>query len=587
MKPMPAWKAALRLIRYQRQVYVLVLVAMLFYSLLVQGQAVAIQRFFDLLGGTTPVSISVWGLVGVLIAVRAARSIANLINLRMRTYFFVRTMTLMRRNLLAHILSRPGARALPGSPSEALSRFKGDVQELSQFTPFITEFISNAAYNIIAILTMLSISVPVTLVALAPFIIVTGIANLAGKRVQTYHNASREAAGVVSGFIGETFNAVQAIQVAGAEDGVIAHFEKLNDIRRRASLRDVLFWQLLQSSTANAVSISTGLILLLSSQMIREGKFTVGDFALFVYSLENMGYFIGLFGVVVILYRQVGVAVQRMSKLTEGAEADTFIKATPIYLNGMPPEPAVTREASDALHRLDAHNLTYHYPGTNSGIEQVSLHLERGAIVVVTGRVGSGKSTLLRALLGLLPLDSGEIEWNGERITAPDNFMTPPRVAYTPQLPHLFSDTLEYNILLGLPNNPMDIQQAIKAAVMEPDLATMDHGLETMIGKKGVKLSGGQAQRTAAARMFIRQPELLVFDDLSSALDVETERLLWQNIAAQEGRTCLAVSHRRVALQQADHIIVLKNGCVAAEGKLDVLLETSAEMRELWQDQRE
>jgi ATP-binding cassette, subfamily B, bacterial len=583
MRPMPTWKAVLRLVRYEKHAYAFVVVAMLFYSLLVQAQAIAIQHFFDLLAGTAPQTIGLWELVAVLLLVRVARSIANLINLRMRTFFFVRTMTLMRKNLLAHILSRPGARALSGSPGEALSRFKGDVQELSKFTPFISEFISNGAYIIIAIVTMLSISIPVTLVALAPFIIVTVIANLAGRRVQVYHNATREAAGSVSSFLGETFNAVQAIQVAGAEDGVIAHFAKLNDSRRRASLRDTLFWQLLQSSTANAVSISTGLILLISSQMIRDGHFTVGDFALFVYSLENMGYFITLFGMIIFLYRQVGVAIQRMSRLTEGAPPDTFVQRTPMFLKGMAPEAPLIRQPADTLHTLEARRLTYHFPGTTSGIENISLRLKRGAIVVVTGRVGSGKTTLLRALLGLLPLDGGEIRWNDQPVPAPDTFMIPPRVAYTPQIPHLFSDTLHYNILLGLEKSSPEVDEAIRAAVMQPDLAGMEQGLDTLIGTKGVKLSGGQAQRTAAARMFIRQPELLVFDDLSSALDVETERLLWQNIAAQTGRTCLAVSHRRAALQQADHIIVLKNGLVEAEGKLDTLLETCAEMRDLWQ----
>ncbi|MEZ4863333.1 MAG: ABC transporter ATP-binding protein [Caldilineaceae bacterium] len=555
------------------------------------------KAFFDLLTGEAPAGLTLPTLIALLLGLALIRVGAVYLDVFVGNKTGLRIRGLIQRNLLARILERPGARALPTSVGEALSTLRDDVETMWG-AGWAFDVLAYLIFALGGLAILLWVSVRVTLLVFLPIVAVLVLAHRARTQLQHVREASRAATAQVTGALGEIFGAAQAIQVAGAEAHVIAHLRQLSANRRQAMLRDQWVNLALNAAFANIAGLGAGLTMLVAATALRSGEFTIGDFALFATYLMQVTEMTGFLGWMVATYQQTGVAFRRAVALLQGAPAATLVAHHPVPLTEpLPPLPVVVKEAEDVLEELVVRDLTLHYPDGTLGIADISFTLPCGSLTVITGRIGAGKTTLVRTLLGLLTPTHGALYWNGKPITTPATWCVPPRVAYIPQTPTLLSGTLRENILLGLAADEAHLTQAIHHAVLERDLAEFPAGLETVIGARGVRLSGGQIQRTAAARMFVRAlgvfpclfgearaqgsaTELLILDDLSSALDVETEQLLWQRLlagaattATQNGRpgmahapwpqlptTYLVVSHRPAVLERADQILLLESG---------------------------
>ncbi|MCB9176194.1 MAG: ABC transporter ATP-binding protein [Caldilineae bacterium] len=566
--------------------------ASLMFYLMPLLPGLVVRRIFDRL--QLDPSAALGPLLAILAGVAVGRMVQLLLAVCVENGVHLYAGTLLRANLLEQVLRQPGARPLPASTGEAQSRLRDDVDALVRFLTWTLDPIGQGVVLLVALLLLARIDARFTLAVFLPLVLVLALVNAASRKVRGLRQAARGAAAEVSGLIGESLAAATAIQVAGAEARVVGRLTELNAERRRSALRDALLDNALRSVSYYAAGISTALLLLVAARAMREGRFSVGDFALFAAYLEWIATVIGMFGHYLTQYRQTGVSITRLTDLMQGAPARSLVRHRPVHLRGPMPALAAPEPADRPFLELVVHGLSCRYPDGGRGIEAVSLRVPAGAFVVVAGPVGAGKSTLLRALLGLLPRQAGTILWNGVAVEDPANIMVPPRCAYTPQVPRLFSESLRDNLLLGLPAGPDDaaLTVAIHAAVLENDLAAMADGLDTRLGPRGARLSGGQVQRVAAARMFLRRPQLLVFDDLSSALDLQTEAELWRRLfrgdarptAATERPTCLVVSHRHAALRRADEILLMDAGRIVDRGRLAALLERSPLMRALWSE---
>ena len=578
-----------RLILYRPWLYLAAFLLWSCTTLLGMAPGFFMKIFFDILTNESPLRIGVWALAALVIAQVFAHIALLLAGAITDILHRFSISTLLHRNLLSQILSFPGAQAIPCSPGEAISYFRDDVETAEEGFSWLVDQTAVLISAVVAIVVMVGINARMAALVLLPLFTVVTVARVVNGRVERNRRRSRQGTERVTGALGEILAGIQAIQIANAESSVSDYFRRLSDERQKRVVKDSITTRLLEALYSNTATLAMGIMLVLAAEMMRVSRFSVGDFALYVYLTQTLTRFTAHVGNFIANYKRTQVSFDRLKSLLQRSSVEALVQHHPVYLRGeLPKIPYSEKTGKDTLHRLEVRGLSFSYRELSDeqrgshGIQDMYFELNRGDFVVVTGRTGSGKTTLLRTLLGLLPKDDGDILWNGELVSDPASFFVPPRSAYTAQVPLLFSESVKDNIVMGLPDERIDLQQAIQSAVLEEDIAAMRSGTDTIIGPKGVKVSGGQRQRIAAARMFVRDTELLVFDDLSSALDVDTEKRLWERLFELKHVTCLVVSHRKPAFQRATSIIVLKDGRMVAQGSLESLRESSGEMKRIW-----
>jgi ATP-binding cassette subfamily B protein len=525
----------------------------------------ALGRAFDALSDGRTDAVVAWAVAMVVGEVVRMASIQ--IGAVLWTRSWVHIQTLLRANMLAAQLASGGREAgTPvGSAGESLTHFRDDTEDVAMYVDGLIDVSGGVAFTAIAAAVLGASGVGFAVVMVIPLASVVVVTWSLDGRIKRYRAADRAATAAVTGFVGDVMAAATTVKVNDASEPVLRRLAVLAERRRHTAVRDRVLEDGVMAFSDGAADVSLGLVLLVGAGAIASGEFGIAQLALLTAYVGWLSFLPRMIGRLLARRKQAAVAFDRMRALVAEQEAAATVhdRELPVAHWQVRIRPEAERPERVPLERLDVRHLTARYD-TGGGIDDVSFTIERGTVTVVTGEVGSGKSTLLRAVLGLdwqartAGASSGEVRWNGRVIPDRAAFLVPPNAAYLSQVPQLVSDSVADNIALG-PPRLADVEEALRLAALDTDVAGLPAGVDTLVGPRGVRLSGGQRQRLATARALVHAPELLVLDDLSSALDVETELELWRRLA-EAGMTVLAVSHRAAAAELADQVLVLEAG---------------------------
>ena len=323
--------------------------------------------------------------------------------------------------------------------------------------------------------------------------------------------------------------------------------------------------------------ISAGLtiVMLMAAQGIVDGSMSIGDFVMANTYLIQLYQPLGFFG---FAYREIKQSLVDMEKMFELRRVDLEIKdpsdATPLRVAG---------------GEIQFDNVYFGYDPRRPILHGVSFTVPAGKTVAVVGPSGAGKSTISRLLYRFYDIGSGRILIDGQDIRDVTQHSVRAALGIVPQDTVLFNDTIEYNIDYGFPGKGKQaIQDAAKLAQIHQFIESTPDGYETMVGERGLKLSGGEKQRVAIARTILKDPPILLFDEATSALDSATEQAIQQNLRQlSQGKTTLVIAHRLSTIVDADEILVLRSGEVVERGNHRDLLEQDGVYADMWMRQQE
>ena len=456
---------------------------------------------------------------------------------------------------------------------DLMSRISEDVSKVRMyFGPALMYSINTIALFVIVISYMVSIAPSLTLYTLLPLPVLSITIYQLSKAINIRSTAVQETLAKLSSYTQEAFSGIGVIKSYNLQPSIENSFATLSleSKNQNVALAKVQAWFF--PLMILLIGFSNLLVIYVGGKQYIAGEIEIGVLAEFIIYVTMLTWPVATVGWVTSIVQQAEASQKRIN---------AFLKQKPSIKNGFS-----TKKITHA--QLSFEKVSFTYPDTGiKALKDISFELKEGETLGIVGKTGSGKSTLLELIARLYDPTEGKVIIDDQNANAYSLNNLREVIGYVPQNPFLFSESIENNIRFGKKDASLDeIVEAAKNAAVHNNIKDFKEGYKTLLGERGVTLSGGQIQRLSIARALIKDPMILLFDDCLSAVDADTEDkiLAHLNKVSQDKTTCI-VSHRVSSVKNADKIIVLKEGEIIQQGTHNELLKIAGHYRELAEKQ--
>jgi len=367
----------------------------------------------------------------------------------------------------------------------------------------------------------------------------------------------------------------ETVKYFGNEAHEARRFDAALRAYEHAAVRSQTTLSLLNVGQGAIIAVGLAAVMILASDGVVAGRMTLGDFVLVNTYLIQLYLPLNFLGFV---YRQIRQSLTDMEAMFKLLSVDREIQDAP---GALPLAVAGGEIVFDDVH--------FAYDKRRAILEGVSFTIPAGRTVAVVGSSGAGKSTLSRLLYRFYDVSGGAIRIDGQDLRSVTQNSLRAAIGIVPQDTVLFNDTVYYNILYGRPDaTPSEVEEAARLARIHDFITSLPDGYQSRVGERGLKLSGGEKQRVAIARVILKRPRILIFDEATSALDTKTEREIQASLdQVSADRSTLIVAHRLSTVVNADEILVLDQGRIAERGRHQELLALDGRYAKMWARQQE